>query len=73
MKDINRIIARQNRSKRTKRIVLAVIGLIIVLAIVIPVAVVISNRHSSKGLVSSVLVPLYIYPSQGAWDPLFNA
>ena len=44
----------------------------VILAIIIPVAVVFSRRKHSKGLASTVLVPLYIYPDTGAWDPLYE-
>ncbi|EKD12448.1 uncharacterized protein L3040_001061 [Drepanopeziza brunnea f. sp. 'multigermtubi'] len=46
--------------------------LVVVIAIVVPIAVVFSS--SKKGTPrSEVLVPLYVYPSPGAWDPLYQA
>jgi hypothetical protein len=43
-----------------------------VIVIVVPIAVMFGRKKSStpKG---TVLVPLYVYPSPGAWDPLFTA
>jgi hypothetical protein len=43
-----------------------------VLALVIPLAVMF-GRKKARTPDSSILVPLYIYPSPGAWDPLYTA
>jgi hypothetical protein len=45
----------------------------ILLAIVVPLAVILPrNSAVTKGVKSTVLVPLYIYPAPGAWDPLYE-
>ncbi|RDL38735.1 uncharacterized protein BP5553_03075 [Venustampulla echinocandica] len=42
-----------------------------IIVIVVPVAVMFGRKkHIQK---SSVLVPLYVYPDPGAWDPLYDA
>lgn len=51
-----------------------VVVIIVLVAVIVPIAVVMSRKHNSYGTPSStVLVPLYVYPEQGAWDPLYNA
>ncbi|KAG9234923.1 Spherulation-specific family 4 [Amylocarpus encephaloides] len=64
----------RGRSKRFKCwSIISVVLLVIILAVVIPIAVIFSRRSSTvKGIKSTVLVPLYIYPSPGAWDPLYK-
>ncbi|KAF2667968.1 hypothetical protein BT63DRAFT_375237 [Microthyrium microscopicum] len=63
--------------RRKKAKLTAIIGcaiLVVLLAIIIPVAVYFHNkRPDGNGLPSSLLFPLYIYPTAGAWDPLFTA
>ena len=44
-----------------------------VLAIVIPVAVMFGRKKKAAPPKSTILVPLYVYPAPGAWDPLFTA
>lgn len=44
-----------------------------VLAIVVPVTVMFSKKKKSAPPKSSILIPLYVYPAPGAWDPLFAA
>jgi len=48
-------------------------AVIIVLAIVIPIAIMFGKKKKTAVPRSGVLVPLYVYPSPGAWDPLYNA
>ncbi|KAI9733675.1 MAG: hypothetical protein M1834_003277 [Cirrosporium novae-zelandiae] len=60
----------QGRTKRF-RLLLAAVITIIVLAIVIPIAVVFGRKHTMPPK-SNVLVPLYVYPAPGAWDPLYK-
>lgn len=74
MKGNDAVISQILRRKRKRfwYISLAVVFLLI-LAVVIPVAVVFSRRRHPKGLKSTVLVPLYIYPVPGAWEPLHKA
>jgi hypothetical protein len=46
---------------------------IILLAIVVPLTVMFSKKKKSAPPKSTVLVPLYVYPAPGAWEPLFTA
>lgn len=58
---------------RRNRIILAVFAVVAILAVVIPPAVVVTLRkQNSMGPKSKVLVPLYVYPAPGAWEPLEN-
>lgn len=62
-----------NRFLQSKRsCLLAFIVLVLILAIVIPPAVVVPLRNKSMGPKSKVFVPLYVYPAPGAWTPLEN-
>ncbi|KAH8802482.1 Spherulation-specific family 4-domain-containing protein [Xylogone sp. PMI_703] len=49
-----------------------IVLLIIVIAIVVPLAVMFGKKDKMQPH-SDVLVPLYVYPSPGAWDPLYTA
>nr|OQO24450.1 hypothetical protein B0A51_10169 [Rachicladosporium sp. CCFEE 5018] len=68
-----RNLNRQRQRSRKTWVIVAAVLLVVILAVVIPVAVVISRRHHSTGLPSEILLPLYIYPLAGAWEPLYNA
>jgi hypothetical protein len=68
----NRILRRKTKRSRRCVSIVCVVAAVVILAIVIPVAVVFSRRKHSHGLASTVLVPLYIYPDPGAWDPLYE-
>jgi hypothetical protein len=61
----------RQRSRRCKVLsgILVAIG---VLAIVIPTTVVevLKHKKSTMGPKANVFVPLYVYPSPGAWTPL---
>ncbi|CZR56592.1 related to cell surface spherulin 4-like protein [Phialocephala subalpina] len=46
--------------------------LIAILALILPVAIMFGKKKRQVGP-PTVLVPLYIYPDPGAWDPLFSA
>lgn len=46
---------------------------ITVLAIAVPAAAMFSKRKKTTPPKSSILVPLYVYPAPGAWEPLFTA
>ncbi|KAL4902077.1 hypothetical protein BDW74DRAFT_158987 [Aspergillus multicolor] len=49
-------------------------ALIIILAIVLPCALILPNRGGDKGVSASVIFPLYIYPETNAtWGPLYDA
>lgn len=70
-----------NRQKQRSRrfwIIVAIAVLVVLVVIIVPTAVILSGRHNSKGLASSIILPLYIYPllrddGTSAWDPLYNA
>jgi len=58
---------------RVKRItIISIIAALAVIAIVVPITVVFVRKRNMK-LDPFVLVPLYIYPNLGAWDPLYEA
>lgn len=58
---------------RRNRIILVAFAVVAILAIVIPSAVVVTLRkQNNMGPKSKVLVPLYVYPAPGAWEPLEN-
>ena len=46
---------------------------ITLLAIIVPTAVMFSKKKKTAPPKSSILVPLYVYPAPGAWEPLFTA
>jgi hypothetical protein len=48
-------------------------GVIVTLAIVIPTAVMFGKKKKASPPKATLLVPLYVYPAPGAWDPLFTA
>jgi flagellar basal body-associated protein FliL len=65
-----------NRQKQRSRrfwIIVAIAVLVVLIVIIVPTAVILSGRHKSTGLASSILLPLYIYPLGNAWEPLYNA
>ncbi|KAM0719794.1 hypothetical protein Q7P37_003928 [Cladosporium fusiforme] len=65
-----------NRQKQRSRrfwIILSVVVLVVLIVVIVPTAVILSGRQRSKGLASSVILPLYIYPLDDAWQPLYNA
>jgi hypothetical protein len=68
----DRILRRKTKRSRWCLSIACVVVVVVILAVVIPVAVVFSRRKHSNGLASTVLVPLYIYPDPGAWDPLYE-
>ena len=66
-------LLRHRRPTRRGWLLIAVAVAILTLIVVIPLAVVLSRRARGMGPKSSVIVPLYVYPSPGAWDPLHQA
>jgi hypothetical protein len=60
--------------KRIKYIsIISVVIFLAILALIISLAVILPKRTKlPKGLASTVLVPLYIYPLDGAWEPLYE-
>jgi len=46
----------------------------VILAVVItPPAVMLGGKHGRSLLRSTILIPLYVYPAPGAWEPLYTA
>ncbi|QDS78007.1 hypothetical protein FKW77_002509 [Venturia effusa] len=73
--DLSRCISRRN-SSQFKRLLIALVALVILvllLAIIIPLALIFPPKSASQTLKSNVLVPLYIYPTNNAWAPLYDA
>jgi len=68
----NRIYARGRRSKKFRYITIGVVIFIVLLIVIIPIAVLVPKSRSTKGLTSNIILPLYIYPLNGAWDPLYE-
>ncbi|KAL5327305.1 hypothetical protein ACEPPN_004999 [Leptodophora sp. 'Broadleaf-Isolate-01'] len=52
--------------------ILSILLLVVVIVIVVPIAVMFGKKKNGAPR-SDVLVPLYVYPNPGAWDPLFEA
>ncbi|KAI9371570.1 Spherulation-specific family 4-domain-containing protein [Aspergillus egyptiacus] len=51
----------------------AAVGIVIILVIVIPLAILLPQRSNNAGEPSSVIFPLYIYPeTNSTWDPLYE-
>lgn len=62
------------RGRRNKWLAIAcAIAVVVVLVVVIVPCAVILPKRNRGALRSNVLVPLYIYPVPGAWDPLYDA
>ena len=45
----------------------------IIVGVAVGIGVSLSEKKEPRNLPTTVLVPLYIYPNPGAWDPLFRA
>jgi hypothetical protein len=56
-----------------RRYLLWIILAIIVLAVLAPTVAMFSKKNKAIPPKSNILVPLYVYPAPGAWEPLFNA
>jgi hypothetical protein len=56
-----------------RRYLLWALFAITVLAIVVPVTIMFSKKKKSAPPKSNILIPLYVYPAPGAWEPLFIA
>ncbi|KAL4926991.1 spherulation-specific family 4 protein [Aspergillus undulatus] len=67
---------RQCLRSRRSRLVAAALVFVAILAAVLPPAIIVSlrnkNNNNNMGPKAKVFVPLYVYPSPGAWDPLVN-
>jgi hypothetical protein len=44
----------------------------LIAVIVIPTAVTLTRSQDFYGSPITVLVPLYVYPNPGAWEPLYD-
>ena len=73
MRESNSTKADRNSKRTCTRKRLWVLLAIVVLAIVIPVAVMFGKKKKAAPPKSTILVPLYVYPAPGAWDPVLTA
>ncbi|RMZ88306.1 hypothetical protein DV736_g4461, partial [Chaetothyriales sp. CBS 134916] len=65
------LLYKQNTRSKCRRIsLISVVVVAALLVLIIPLAIILPRKGRPHGLPSSVLLPLYIYPSPGAWDPL---
>lgn len=69
----DRVLRRSSRRSRCCITVAVSMAVVAVLVIVIAVAVVFTQRRHPRDLATTILVPLYMYPNPGVWDPLFEA
>jgi hypothetical protein len=65
--------ARSSKRFGTRKYLICILLAIAVLAVVIPVAVMFGKKKKASTPKSTVIVPLYVYPTPGAWEPLFTA
>ncbi|KAK5170097.1 uncharacterized protein LTR77_004681 [Saxophila tyrrhenica] len=63
----------QRRRKRCCISTAVAAATVVLLAIVIPCALLLSDIQPGPTQPAAILLPLYIYPSRNAWEPLFNA
>lgn len=69
----SRLLHRQSRRSRCCYLsIISAAVIVALLVLIVPLATILPNRRRSHGLPSSILLPLYIYPVPGAWDPLFK-
>ena len=73
MKVTSQHTKRKSTASGQRRYLFWALFAITVLSIVVPAAVMVSKRKKSTPPKASVLVPLYVYPSPGTWEPLFTA
>jgi hypothetical protein len=74
MEGIDSIVARRKKARKLRFIIAAIVVLAVVVAIVVPIGLILSKKKPTvKGIASTIIVPLYIYPSATAWDPLYKA
>jgi hypothetical protein len=52
--------------------ILSTLAAVVAIVIVVPLAIMFGRKRGPPPR-SSVLIPLYIYPAPGTWDPLFAA
>ncbi|RMZ75832.1 hypothetical protein DV737_g5105, partial [Chaetothyriales sp. CBS 132003] len=68
------LLYKQSTHSKCRRIsLISVVVIAALLILIIPLAIILPRKGQPKGLASSVLLPLYIYPSSSAWDPLYKA
>jgi hypothetical protein len=74
MEGIHSIEKRQKRSRTLRWIIAGIVILAVIVAVVVPVGIIVSKKKPAvKGIASTIIVPLYIYPNATAWDPLYKA
>jgi hypothetical protein len=56
----------------SSRIISGVLVIAILAAVIPAVVVVTLQKRNSMGPKSAVLLPLYVYPAPGTWDPLMD-
>lgn len=76
-------LKRLNRQSTSRKCciysIIALILTVLILVIAIPLAVLLRKKnenvvaYTGPGVSTSLIVPLYIYPGDGAWDPLYQA
>jgi Spherulation-specific family 4 len=69
----DRILRRSKR--RSKCCITGVVAVltVVVVAVVVAAAVTMTRKNHARDLDTTLLVPLYIYPDPGSWDPLFES
>lgn len=58
--------------------IVALVLILIILVIAIPLAVLLPKKdhvveYTGPGVSTSIIVPLYMYPGDNAWNPLYEA
>lgn len=69
----DKVLRRSSRRSKWCITISSIVIAAVLLAIIVPVAVIFSQKRQPRDFVTTVLVPLYIYPDPGAWEPLFDA
>jgi hypothetical protein len=67
------VLRRSSKRSRFCITISVAVVVAVLVAIVVPVAVTLSQRRQPRDLSTTILVPLYLYPDPGAWEPLFDA
>ncbi|PIA89516.1 Spherulin-4 [Cercospora beticola] len=75
MQSPQHLLSRQRKRSKALWCCLIAVILAILILIIVPTAVVLSrkNRKYPDGLPAKVLLPLYEFPEDSAWDPLYSA
>lgn len=59
-------------SKGKRWTISIIVTLVLLIVIIVPLAVLLPQRNHNKPQQANVIVPLYIYPDPGAYDPLYT-